>query len=88
MALEHVTYGTMIRVLPRFSADGQIEMSLDIEDGNDKTPQSDTTTSVDALPEVGRTLISTIARVPHGKSLLVGVIHGMQIPILSKVFRF
>ncbi|VDY38851.1 virulence associated secretory protein [Salmonella enterica subsp. enterica serovar Daytona] len=72
VALEHVTYGTMIRVLPRFSADGQIEMSLDIEDGNDKTPQSDTTTSVDALPEVGRTLISTIARVPHGKSLLVG----------------
>nr|VUD27163.1 virulence associated secretory protein [Salmonella sp. NCTC 7297] len=72
VALEHVTYGTMIRVLPRFSADGQIEMSLDIEDGNDKTPQNDLTTSVDALPEVGRTLISTIARVPHGKSLLVG----------------
>ncbi len=72
MALEHVTYGTMIRVLPRFSADGQREMSLDIEDGNDKTPQSDTTTSVAALTEFGRTLISTIARVPHGKSSLVG----------------
>ncbi len=33
VALEHVNIRNTIRVLPRFSADGQIEMSLDIEDG-------------------------------------------------------
>ncbi len=32
-SLEHVTYGTLINVIPRFSSQGQIEMSLTIEDG-------------------------------------------------------
>lgn len=68
--LQHVTYGTMVNVLPRFSADGQIEMVLNIEDGNE-IPNA-TATESDFLPRVGRTHISTVARVPKGKSLLVG----------------
>lgn len=71
-SLQSVTYGTLVSVLPRFSADGQIEMSLNIEDGREtKTPNYDTDPP-DSLPEVGRTRISTVARVPQGKSLLIG----------------
>lgn len=67
--LENVTYGTLISVIPRFTDNNEIEMMLNVEDGNesDSTRTSDT-----ALPEVGRTHISTIARVPKGKSLLIG----------------
>lgn len=70
-SLAHVTYGTMISVLPRFSADGEIEMSLNIEDGNEEK-QSISGNEDSVLPEVGRTHISTVARVPQGKSLLIG----------------
>lgn len=72
-SLADVTYGTLISVLPRFSADGQIEMLLDIEDGNEaRSVDYNNEENVDVLPEVGRTHISTIARVPQGKSLLIG----------------
>ncbi|TFZ48690.1 EscC/YscC/HrcC family type III secretion system outer membrane ring protein [Serratia proteamaculans] len=71
-SLEHVTYGTMVSVLPRFSADGQIEMSLNIEDGREDKAAKSGTESSGALPEVGRTHISTVARVPQNKSLLIG----------------
>ncbi|MCE1006951.1 MULTISPECIES: type III secretion system outer membrane ring subunit SctC [Pseudomonas] len=69
--LEHVTYGTLVSVLPRISASGEVEMALNIEDGSvvDSTTES---SAIDALPTVGRTRISTVARVPRGKSLLVG----------------
>ncbi|WP_199154771.1 type III secretion system outer membrane ring subunit SctC [Chromobacterium sp. ASV23] len=71
-SLQSVTYGTLVSVLPRFSADGQIEMSLNIEDGREtKTPNYENDPP-DSLPEVGRTRISTVARVPQGKSLLIG----------------
>ncbi|KVU23507.1 type III secretion system outer membrane pore InvG [Burkholderia ubonensis] len=70
--LQSVTYGTLISVLPRFSADGQIEMSLNIEDGREAKAPGDENSSPDALPEVGRTRISTVARVPQDKSLLIG----------------
>ncbi|MFP2423874.1 type III secretion system outer membrane ring subunit SctC [Pseudescherichia vulneris] len=67
--LESVTYGTLVSVLPRFTENGEIEMMLNVEDGN----QFDNTrTGTDDLPEVGRTKISTVARVPKGKSLLIG----------------
>ena len=67
--LESVTFGTMINVLPRFSAKGDdVEMVLDIEDGQ----QQDATSNVNGIPVVTRTNLSTIARVPKGKSLLVG----------------
>ncbi|WP_269766234.1 type III secretion system outer membrane ring subunit SctC [Burkholderia ubonensis] len=70
--LQSVTYGTLISVLPRFSADGQIEMSLNIEDGREAKAPDDENFGPDALPEVGRTRISTVARVPQDKSLLIG----------------
>lgn len=54
----------MISVLPRFAARNQIELLLNIEDGNEINSDK---TNVDDLPQVGRTLISTIARVPQGK---------------------
>lgn len=69
-SLEQVTWGTLISVVPRFSAQGEIEMNLNIEDG--KEDDRNISSSGDFLPEVGRTLISTVARVPQGKSLLIG----------------
>lgn len=98
-SLESVTYGTMISVLPRFGNLNQIELLLNIEDGNeDDTGQ---TTSSDALPKVGRTVISTIARVPQGKSLLIGGYtkdtHSIQrrkipligsIPVIGNLFSY
>jgi type III secretion protein C len=69
--LQHVTYGTLVSVLPRFAQAQEIEMSLNIEDGNEiENPGRGE--RADALPTVGRTRISTVARVPPGKSLLVG----------------
>lgn len=67
-SLEHVTYGTSLNVLPRFTGNNEIEMMLSVEDGNEVRANTDDA----VLPEVGRTNISTIARVPHGKSLLIG----------------
>lgn len=69
--LREVTYGTMISVLPRFSGDDQIEMVLTIEDGGEVARQQ-RNSGPDDLPEVGRTHISTVARVPRVKSLLIG----------------
>jgi type III secretion protein C len=68
--LQQVTYGTLVHVLPRFTAKGEIELSLNIEDGSE-VPRSESG-SDQMLPTVGRTKISTVARVPKGKSLLVG----------------
>lgn len=72
--LQHVTYGTMVSVLPRFTLGDQIEMSLSIEDGSevDAASLDRADNEAGALPTVGRTRISTVARVPQGKSLLVG----------------
>ena len=68
--LEHVTYGTMISVLPRISGDAkEIEMVLNIEDGSGDNSKG---ASVEGMPLVNNTLINTVARVPRGKSLLVG----------------
>lgn len=68
-SLEGITYGTLINVLPRFSTVGdEIEMMLDIEDGQQSAPGND----VSGLPVITRTKISTVARVPKGKSLLIG----------------
>lgn len=63
--LDEVTYGTMISVLPRFASRNQIELLLNIEDGNEINSDK---TNVDDLPQVGRTLISTIARASREKS--------------------
>ncbi|MCK8665946.1 type III secretion system outer membrane ring subunit SctC [Pseudomonas azerbaijanoccidens] len=69
--LQHITYGTLVSVLPRFAQADEVEMSLNIEDGNEvENPGQGERPN--ALPTVGRTRISTVARVPQGKSLLVG----------------
>ena len=67
--LEHVTYGTLVSVLPRISPVGEVEMELNIEDGDAIASEN---AGPDSLPTAGRTRISTVARVPQGKSLLVG----------------
>ena len=69
--LQHVTYGTLVSVLPRFAQADEVEMSLNIEDGNE-VERPDQDKQPGTLPTVGRTRISTVARVPQGKSLLVG----------------
>ncbi|UQI32887.1 type III secretion system outer membrane ring subunit SctC [Pseudomonas bijieensis] len=88
--LQHVTYGTLVSVLPRFAQADEIEMSLNIEDGSEV--DSGQGERLGALPTVGRTRISTVARVPQGKSLLVGGFtrddHGEQIgrvPVLGSI---
>lgn len=68
--LERITYGTMISVTPHVvSPNGRIEMELDIEDGHSSDP---TKGSGLELPVVSNTKISTVARVLHEQSLLVG----------------
>lgn len=97
-SLESVTYGTLISVLPRFGSGDQIELLLSIEDGNDYSSEEN---RVGDLPQVGRTLISTVARVPRGKSLLIGGYtrdaHSVErrkipllgdIPFLGALFRY
>lgn len=70
--LQQVTYGTMVNVLPRFTFKSDIELSVNIEDGS-ATPVEDVDASeTRPLPSVSRTRVSTVARVPRGKSLLVG----------------
>jgi len=69
--LESVTYGTLVSVLPRISSSNEIEMALNIEDGSE-VDSGRRERGTDVLPVVGRTRISTVARVPRGKSLLVG----------------
>jgi type II secretory pathway component GspD/PulD (secretin) len=68
--LKNVTYGTLVHVLPRFTKKDEIELSLNIEDGSEIARND--STEKNTLPTVGRTTISTVARVPKGKSLLIG----------------
>lgn len=93
-SLEAVTYGTLVSVLPRVSAEDEVEMQLKIEDGTASGKE------VQGLPVINRTTIDTVARVPHRLSLLVGgytrqeqsrdgsAIPGLsRIPLLGQVFR-
>ncbi|MEG2805977.1 type III secretion system outer membrane ring subunit SctC [Stenotrophomonas sp.] len=95
VALEQVTYGTLVSVRPRISSNEEVEMQLKIEDG-----AADSTRSIEELPMVNRTAIDTIARVPHAMSLLVGGytrqardggsagVPGLRrIPVLGRLFR-
>ncbi|WP_176398997.1 type III secretion system outer membrane ring subunit SctC [Pandoraea sp. PE-S2T-3] len=98
--LRSVTYGTMVSVWPRFAGDDEIEMTLNIEDGTSASPR-ESDSKYTALPTVSRTHISTIARVPQGKSLLIGgytrdggdtvekkiPLLG-DIPLLGRLFRY
>ncbi|WP_282296403.1 type III secretion system outer membrane ring subunit SctC [Stenotrophomonas sp. PS02289] len=66
-SLEPVTYGTLVNVRPRISTHDEVEMQLTIEDGAAQSANFD-----GGLPMVNRTLIDTVARVPHQLSLLIG----------------
>ncbi len=70
--LQKITFGTSISVLPRFTQNNEIEMMLNVEDGNSAGSTSESENLVSPLPLVIRTNISTVARVPRGKSLLIG----------------
>lgn len=91
-SLEKVTFGTMISVIPRLGKQNQeIEMILNIQDG--KIPLANgVMESIDALPVVNNTQISTTARVPMGYSLLIGgysreqdELRGAGIPLLKDI---
>lgn len=68
-ALESVTYGTLVSVLPRISSEEEVEMRLKIEDGAAVSGEGQ---KVGGLPVVARTTIDTVARVPQSLSLLIG----------------
>ncbi|MGY4730896.1 type III secretion system outer membrane ring subunit SctC [Burkholderia pyrrocinia] len=73
--LDHVTYGTLVSVLPRLSADAsEVEMVVDVEDGNTDgaTKDGQIVTDNNTMPLVNRTEINTVARVPREMSLLIG----------------
>lgn len=71
--LESATYGTMISVLPRLTANAkEIEMEVNLEDGAGKKSDSGGAETIDSLPVINRTTITTVARIPHGGSLLIG----------------
>jgi type III secretion protein C len=71
--LDHVTYGTLISVLSRLTETAdQVEMQVDVEDGNANGGVVRASAKAAGLPLVNRTEIHTVARVPTGKSLLIG----------------
>ncbi len=69
--LEAITYGTILQVTPRIVENDdpikQIFLDLNIEDGSQVQDNS-----VDSLPTIKNTQISTRASVPEGASLLIG----------------
>ena len=72
--LKSIDYGTMLRMTPRViqrGAQPEINLSLHIEDGNQKPNSS----GLDGIPTISRTVVDTIARVGHGQSLLIGGIY-------------
>ncbi|MEZ2794060.1 EscC/YscC/HrcC family type III secretion system outer membrane ring protein [Proteus mirabilis] len=72
-SLESTTFGTMISVLPRIgNTNKDIEMIINLEDGAEKKNDDGDDESVEKLPVINRTNISTVARVSEGGSLLIG----------------
>ncbi len=72
-SLESTTFGTMISVLPRIgNSNKDIEMIINLEDGAEKKDDNGDDESVEKLPVINRTNISTVARVSEGGSLLIG----------------
>ena len=70
--LQEITYGTILSVTPRVisgteSKDGtEIEMMVEIEDGNQ------TSDLIDGIPNVRRSVVSTMGRIKDSQSLLLG----------------
>ncbi|HFG9821765.1 TPA: type III secretion system outer membrane ring subunit SctC [Salmonella enterica] len=102
VSLQTITYGTMISVLPRLAQGGKdIDMILNIQDGDIPSDAKGDAIYVDNLPSVNNTQISTEAQVPAGFSLLVGGYSRIQddyhnlgipllkdIPLLGKLFDY
>lgn len=71
--LESTTFGTMISVLPRIGEyNKDVEMVINLEDGAAKDKSEGDEETVESLPVINRTNISTVARVSEGGSLLIG----------------
>lgn len=93
VSLQTITYGTMISVLPRLAQGGKdIDMILNIQDGEIPTNVKGDSVYIDNLPTVNNTQISTEAQVPAGFSLLVGGYsriqddyHNLGIPLLKDI---
>lgn len=72
-SLESTTFGTMISVLPRIgNSSKDIEMIINLEDGAEKKDDNGDDESIEKLPVINRTNISTVARFSEGGSLLIG----------------
>lgn len=99
--LQKITFGTAVSVLPRFTQNDEIEMMLNVEDGNANEVNNSNESLIAPIPQIARTNISTVARVPRGKSLLIGgytrdedkkeyaSIPGLgKIPFIGALFRY
>lgn len=78
-ALDEVTYGTLLRIVPRIVGDRfaerpEINLSLNLEDGA-KIPDN----VIDGVPSIRKTEISTLATVKQGQSLLIGGVYRDEI---------
>ncbi|EGT3624544.1 type III secretion system outer membrane ring subunit SctC [Morganella morganii] len=72
--LKGITYGTLLQLTPRIIRETQntlLDMTLHIEDGNQKAGNNNS----DTIPTINRTVIDTIARVELDQSLLIGGIY-------------
>ncbi len=69
VALQEITYGTILSVTPRVVRKpngSDIEMMVEIEDGNQ------TSDLIDGIPNIRRSLVSTMGRISDSESLLLG----------------
>ena len=78
-ALDEVTYGTLLRIVPRIVGDRfaerpEINLSLNLEDGA-QIPDN----VIDGVPSIRKTEISTLATVKQGQSLLIGGVYRDEI---------
>ncbi len=91
VALQEITYGTILSVTPRVVSQSdpegsEIEMMVEIEDGNQ------TSDLIDGIPNVRRSVVSTMGRIKNTQSLLLGgfvrketVEQNLGIPILKNI---
>ncbi|MGL4735126.1 MAG: type III secretion system outer membrane ring subunit SctC, partial [Enterovibrio sp.] len=69
VSLKEITYGTILSVTPRVvkgPTGNDIEMMVEIEDGNQ------TAALIDGIPNIRRSVISTVGRISDSQSLLLG----------------
>ncbi len=91
VSLQEITYGTILSVTPRVVSEtnpqgSEIEMMVEIEDGNQ------TSDLIDGIPNVRRSVVSTMGRIKNSQSLLLGgfvrketVEQNLGVPILKNI---